>query len=225
MLRSGGTSFAYCKDVALRTSLAEVLAGRTSSPRERRLSMRRLSVSLLLPLLLALSPAAARAAVSDDCLACHSDSSLRTERKGRTLSLYVDRTVLQRSPHDGMDCTDCHAGLDPTAMPHAARIRLVDCKSCHDGVAGKHGFHAALSSPGAKLVASDCKDCHGTHAVEAPSRLELRDGKPHPGGACASCHEDVVAEYQRSDHGLAAAAGAKGAPRCVTCHRHAITSA
>jgi predicted CXXCH cytochrome family protein len=187
--------------------------------------MRRPLFMLATSLLLSLSLGAAQASGADDCLACHGEKSLKVERKGKTLSLFVDSATLKKSPHTGMDCVDCHQNFDPTAMPHAKTIQPVDCTSCHADVQEKHRFHAAMAAPGAKLDASSCKDCHGTHAIQAPKSLETQDGKPRPGGACAACHDDVVRQYLASEHGLAAATGVKGAPRCVTCHEHPITDA
>ena len=185
--------------------------------------MRRPLIGLVSLLLLCLPLGAARAAGPDDCLACHADKTLRMERKGKTLPLFTDAGILKKSPHAGMDCTDCHTGFDATAMPHARSIARVDCTSCHADVQNSHRFHAAMSAPGTKLDTSSCKDCHGTHAIQAPGSLEKLDGKPRPGGACAACHDDVVRQYLASDHGLAAACGVEGAPRCVTCHDHPIT--
>src|SRR5262249_35667687 len=82
-----------------------------------------------------------------------------------------------------------------------------------------------MAAPGARLEAASCKECHGAHDVEAPSKLSVANGKPRPGGACAKCHDDVVSQYLASEHGIAAASGIKGAPQCTTCHQHPITEA
>jgi len=43
-----------------------------------------------------------------------------------------------------------------------------------------------------------------------------------PAAGCASCHDDVVAEFRASAHGRALARSVKGAPDCLTCHQRSI---
>jgi hypothetical protein len=35
---------------------------------------------------------------------------------------------------------------------------------------------------------------------------------------CGSCHAEITAQFERSIHGLAAAAGVRGSPVCTDCH-------
>jgi len=56
---------------------------------------------------------------SEDCLACHSDSSLSMQKDGRTVPLFTDSGALKRSAHASLSCVDCHAGLDVTNTPSA----------------------------------------------------------------------------------------------------------
>jgi hypothetical protein len=144
-----------------------------------------------------------RAQSSDDCLACHGEASLSTERKGRSVSLHTDRAVLEASPHRDLACVDCHTGFDPASLPHAPKIVPVDCLACHDGVRERHSFHAGMALLEGKEARSvvDCKDCHGTHAVRGMH-------PPEPGAraslltdSCGRCHEAEAAEYAVSEHG------------------------
>ncbi|HWC65715.1 MAG TPA: cytochrome c3 family protein, partial [Thermoanaerobaculia bacterium] len=154
-----------------------------------------------------------------DCLACHSDKTLKSE-KGRTLFVAADR--LAKSVHGaaGLSCVDCHAGFDPSELPHKKKMTGVACASCHDGVAAKHPFHPDLArvekSGGAPAV--DCQSCHGTHDV-APVAAKAFRLRSDPAAGCGSCHDDVVAEFRFSAHGRALARSVKGAPDCLTCHR------
>src|SRR5262249_62314326 len=82
----------------------------------------------------------------EECLGCHADATLTTERQGRTISLQADAAALQRSVHRDIECTDCHAGIDPANVPHRTKIRAVDCAACHGDVAEKHPFHPQMAA-------------------------------------------------------------------------------
>jgi cytochrome b subunit of formate dehydrogenase/nitrate reductase cytochrome c-type subunit len=168
----------------------------------------------------------ARAQSKDDCLACHSDASLATERAGRPVSLYTDAAVLDKSPHARLNCTACHAGFDPGELPHKKTIRPVDCLACHKGAELKHQFHPQM----ARAIANkeepsvSCKDCHGTHSVVSPKEKGSPFNRTNPVDGCGQCHSDVVEHFNASAHGGAAAAGVKGAPGCIGCHTNDVTA-
>ena len=69
----------------------------------------------------------------DQCLTCHAEPSLSMAKKGRTVSLFIDAAAFKKSAHSSMECVACHEGFKPDDVPHAKRIRPVDCLSCHDG--------------------------------------------------------------------------------------------
>lgn len=182
----------------------------------------------LRPLLLAgwavasglLSKPSAAVPTDEDCLACHSDTTLAMERRGRTVSLHVDAEVVRRSAHAGLACTDCHAGLDPGSLPHSPRIAPVQCMSCHAEPAPTHGFHPQVAQATGTdgPPAASCKTCHGTHGVTSP---RLAGSKFHPSrlaDSCGDCHAEVGRAYRESAHGRALAAEQPGAPTCLACH-------
>lgn len=158
----------------------------------------------------------------DDCLVCHGDSGLTTERSGRTISLHVLPGALAGSPHAELACTDCHASLDPEKIPHSRKPRAVDCAACHD-TAATHVFHAGIEEPGKELVIA-CSECHGTHAIVPLDAPDAPLSGARVAETCARCHEEVVKQYRRSEHGKAATTGASGAPTCLACHRLAIAA-
>ncbi len=168
----------------------------------------------------------AKAQSKDDCLACHSDASLSTERNGAPVSLHVDAAVLDRSPHRKLVCVACHAGFDPNELPHRKTIRPVECLTCHKGSELKHAFHPQM----AKSIAAgeepsvSCKDCHGTHNVVSPKEKESPFNRANMSEGCGRCHGDVVGQYAASAHGGAFSAGVKGAPECLGCHGHDVTA-
>ena len=178
-------------------------------------------------MLAASAPAVAAAGAQDACLACHSVSTLTTERRGRTVSLHVNPAALRRSVHADLDCTDCHAGFRADDLPHANPVRPVDCLGCHGDVKDSHPFHAALfdraaaGAPGRAAPAVTCTGCHGTHDIAKPKQ----DGEmsaAEQAALCGRCHAAVASDFAASAHGRAAAAGGASAPTCVTCHRQAI---
>jgi len=166
----------------------------------------------------------ADAAGADDCLMCHSDTALEMARGGRTVPLFVDAAILRRSIHKDVGCTDCHAGFKAEDLPHAKRIRPVDCGSCHGGVEAAHPFHLVPGEGGARLIEGiDCVSCHGGHDIAAVKG----EGSPlsvgHRVDFCARCHREVTDHFRASAHGRAHTAKSPGAPECLTCHQGAVT--
>ena len=161
-----------------------------------------------------------------DCLGCHADASLSMERKGKTVSLAVNGKAFAASAHAGIGCVSCHEGFDPTELPHARRIKPVNCFSCHESDAVKsysHSIHGTPDKEGAH--AARCVDCHTTHAIRPVSSLEPLQKKAFAESMCSRCHGQVSVRYVQSDHGIALANGVKGAPTCIDCHgEHGVHS-
>ncbi|MEK6611991.1 MAG: cytochrome c3 family protein [Gemmatimonadota bacterium] len=182
-------------------------------------------VALLFAGLFHLGAPAALAQTREDCLTCHSDSTLTKEVAGRKpISLFADEAVLNKSTHAKLACVACHTGFNPDDLPHKATIEPVACQRCHSGAVFKHQFHRGVSrvvgrelKPGAL-----CKDCHGTHNVESPKRPGAKFSAGRLTESCGSCHTRAAAHFPASAHGQALAAGVKGAPNCLTCHRGAL---
>ncbi len=167
--------------------------------------------------LLLISPLAT-AGGNADCLSCHADKGATMSRKGKTISLYVDAGKLGMSAHAGLECISCHEGFNPSELPHAKRIRAVNCLSCHSGEQFAHfsrSVHGALK--GGVPVAA-CSDCHSTHAVVRVTAETAEARKQFVLATCSRCHAAEEARFMASDHGAALASGVKGAPTCIDCH-------
>jgi cytochrome b subunit of formate dehydrogenase len=179
----------------------------------------------LLFCLLAISPAPLALGQSDaDCLGCHSDASLSTTRKGKTVSLHVDGQGFSKSAHASLGCVACHEGFNPSELPHAAKIAPVNCLSCHEGnhldqyAQSVHGKSDAGNKP-----AASCADCHTQHAIRKISDLDVPHRKEFAKAVCTRCHTNVAERFALSDHSKALAAGVQGAPGCTDCHgEHAV---
>jgi cytochrome b subunit of formate dehydrogenase/nitrate reductase cytochrome c-type subunit len=164
------------------------------------------------------------AQTKEDCLMCHSDSSLTTERNGKEVSLYVDGATLEHSAHRKLVCVACHVGFNPEEMPHKEKITPVNCLTCHKNAALQHAFHPqmvkAIGTNGSPDIS--CKDCHGTHNV-APLASEASPFYvTRLTTSCGSCHPDVMSNFESSAHGRALASHLAGAPTCLTCHKNDI---
>ncbi len=162
------------------------------------------------PVLLLFSAASYSYAKSnDDCLACHSDSTLTMDKGGRTVSLFVSGHVFDSSVHGdaGVGCTDCHQGYSADDVPHKQTTPNVDCSQCHDvQLHAPKGakYHLAHSS-------LKCWECHGTHDIQPVAKIVV-DAK------CISCH--------RAESSFLASAHAKAMVgqrpfTCETCHQKA----
>ena len=69
------------------------------------------------------------AQTNQDCLDCHDDPELTTERNGREVSLNVDIKILLSSVHPDHDCIDCHTDA---SEDHPEHLKPVECGDCHD---------------------------------------------------------------------------------------------
>jgi cytochrome b subunit of formate dehydrogenase len=167
-----------------------------------------------------------RSQTADECLACHGERTLTMEKRGKTISIFVDGASFKKSAHADLECISCHQGLDLEAIPHAKKITPVNCLNCHDGEnldrykASVHG----VSRDGKKPAAS-CVDCHSMHSIQKVSDKDSLARKEFEVETCARCHSGIKAKYMASSHGGALEAGVKGAPTCVDCHgEHEVQS-
>lgn len=181
------------------------------------------------------APAAASAQPApptpDDCLACHSDTALKREKAGTSVT--VTKEVFAASVHAPLACVDCHADLAKAELPHPETLAKVDCSSCHaDQVTlYKQSAHAAARAGGSD-VAATCASCHGTHDIRGGKDPQSRTYHLNIAATCASCHgnKDVIAKghiaagdvaspFADSIHGKALSkSGLLVAPTCSDCH-------
>ena len=163
----------------------------------------------------------------EDCLTCHSDHSLTKDAGGKTIPLFVDEAILNKSPHTKLVCVACHTGFDPNNVPHKAKITEVNCITCHQDVPLKHTFHPQLAEAIKNKQAPDvgCKDCHGTHDVVSPKVPGSKFSSTKMPESCGECHSDVNDQFTNSAHGKAIGAGVVGAPTCISCHQNNVIGA
>lgn len=178
---------------------------------------------ILLSVSLALSPLL-ESQTKEDCLACHSDNTLTTERNGKTVSLFVDDQILAHSIHKKLVCVACHTGFDPNNIPHKEKITPVQCQTCHKNVEAEHPFHKTILAKGTNDVNKMCKDCHGKHDVQSPRVPGTKFSPEKVTESCGTCHREQKEKYFESAHGKAYLAHDKNAPTCIQCHSKNVTA-
>jgi cytochrome b subunit of formate dehydrogenase len=168
---------------------------------------------------------------AEDCLVCHGDSSLSTERNGKTVSLAVSPEAFKTSIHGNLfTCVDCHTDLK--SSPHESTPAKVNCATCHaeEQANYERSFHAKAIKDGDGQAAT-CTNCHGSpHELLAASDPKSRVNHNNIPATCGACHgQKFVMEasghsaqqfisYQESVHGRAVAAGSEKAAVCTDCH-------
>lgn len=142
----------------------------------------------------------------EDCMMCHEDPELTTERRGRTVSMFVNQRVLKNSVHKDVECQSCHPEAGVEEFPHEENLPTVECGFCHDIAqerfdSGIHGQALRLNA----LYAPDCKECHGTHGILPRSSPKSRTYKMNIPILCGKCHREgapVARTYNISEHNI-----------------------
>lgn len=162
-----------------------------------------LLANLLLALPASAGPQAKDATDDATCLTCHGQAGIKSD-SGR--SIFVDPAKHKKSVHADLPCVACHT--DISDFPHPAKIKRVECSSCHTQEASDFagGIHSALGSGN-----DGCTACHSSAHDAGPAAAVAPE-------QCATCHADEVKDFLSSAHGKAAASGDPQAPTCSSCH-------
>lgn len=142
----------------------------------------------------------------DDCMTCHEDPDLTTERQGKTVSLLVKLDVFQKSVHRDLECTDCHQDAAVEEFPHPEKLEPVHCGMCHDGAMEDFniGVHGQALAKG-EMYAPNCKECHGEHDILPPGDPQSRTYKMNVPLLCGKCHREgapVAKVYNITEHNI-----------------------
>jgi len=155
------------------------------------------------------------------CVDCHGGdpTAQRDEQKSHDPAKgFVGKIARSKIP---ALCGDCHA--DPQRM-HAYGLATDPLVQYKTSVHGQ-----ALFGKGDENVAV-CIDCHGVHGILPAQDPQAPTARVNQPKTCGRCHADeakmkpygvaadTVARFQRSVHGIALAAGSRGAPACADCH-------
>ena len=176
---------------------------------------------------------------NEDCLVCHSDSTMTKDANGKQVSLFVNPDAFKNSIHGGMfTCVDCHS--DIKSSPHETTPAKISCAQCHSDqqAAYDRSYHAKAIKAGDGQAAT-CVDCHGSpHELLPASDAKSRVNHTNIPATCGTCHGQKFVmgvsghsaqpflSYQESVHGKAVAAGSDKAAVCTDCHgSHEILAA
>ncbi len=174
------------------------------------------SLASLLCIIMVVGGSHAYALSNDDCLDCHSDQELTTEKDGHTISLFVDGDHFAKSVHAENGCVSCHVEADVEGDEHPFPMSPVNCADCHEEegeiyAASAHGQAARRNDP----YAPKCQDCHTRHSILPPDdpqsttyplQIPYTCGRCHrEGSAMASTHDlsqhNIIHNYSMSIHG------------------------
>jgi len=171
-------------------------------------------------LVLAAGAAAAPVMSDGDCLVCHTDNTLTTTNAaGRPLSLFVDPTRLAASVHRTNTCVSCHTDITATHPDDHRPVTPVNCAICHPRQTASYGasVHGLAVKDGDETAAT-CQDCHDSHDMLPPSSAASPLYFSRQAETCGQCHVQEAADWAKSVHGKAVAAGNRDAPTCTDCH-------
>ena len=151
------------------------------------------------------------------CLACHSAGSITKSVSGKTSSVYVDIQELSSSKHSKVSCTDCHADLKNSPLPHKSELQPAQCISCHKAV-HQDGIHANVA---AGKNPPRCQNCHGSHDIRPVHDPASRVSPKNAEATCGQCHSDAgtIGSYKASVHGAVSNQTGLPAAACVDCHK------
>jgi cytochrome b subunit of formate dehydrogenase len=185
----------------------------------------------------------AKANLAATCGGCHANPDFLARHKiplARPIESYrlsVHGRAVAAGNEKAASCSDCHdshsilPARDPRAkVNHWAVART--CSACH-GEIGKtysESVHGQSSERGVR-ESPVCTDCHGEHAILAPSEPDSLVNPARVSAAtCGRCHgderlarkynlpRDKVPSFEQSFHGLAARAGSLSVANCASCH-------
>ncbi len=177
------------------------------------------------------------------CGACHSNPEFLARHKipfARPVEAYrqsVHGRAVERGNQAAPSCSDCHASHSIfAARDSRSKINHWNvpetCGACHAEIkrtylASIHGQAVQRGVPGAPV----CTDCHGEHAILAPSEPQsLVNPARVSTVTCGRCHADErlaqrynlpldkVPAFEDSYHGLALRAGSQTVANCASCH-------
>lgn len=171
---------------------------------------------------------------NSDCLDCHSDQSLTTQRQGKTVSLFIDASRFGASVHKDVTCVSCHADLEGKELPHEAPLQKVNCGTCHEEeqkqhARSLHGQAVARKDP----LAPRCYDCHGKHDIKPAKDPQSPVSALQVPFTCGKCHREgtpvqrnrdihqsnILENYSESIHGEGLLKkGLIVAANCASCH-------
>lgn len=148
-------------------------------------------IGLILFLLIGAAFGYAQTVSNEECLECHSDSSLtKTLESGQEKSLFVNGEKFSTSLHGVFECVDCH--VDIQEVPHEEDLEKGNCGICHEDIAEEYmqSLHGRALSRGEE-EAPTCSNCHGYHYMQLSDDSLSMIFPANLPRTCATCHTDL----------------------------------
>ena len=150
-------------------------------------------------------------------------------------SIAVDAAKFASSVHGSLklECTACHVDVSAQKIPHAEKLKPVNCATCHEQAVKEYAATVhGKARKGGNEVAATCVDCHGTHDILQAKDPASRTNHANIEATCSRCHGNdatmakgklpsgsVAGKFHDSIHGKALKSAAQGsAPTCTNCH-------
>ena len=185
---------------------------------------------------------------TDKCLRCHARANFTREGPdGKERDLHVTAEAFHASVHGERECIECHT--DVVKVPHRKGIeRKIGCVQCHldewnqvqesdggtrvaldnvvDHIESYMGsMHARPRIEDQSMTNATCYDCHDPHYMQPLDKEGRSENYMNMPQVCGTCHEDALAQYQTSVHGMEVSQGNKNAAVCSDCHsRHGVNA-
>ena len=122
---------------------------------------------------------------------------------------------MKSSAHSHVACASCH--LKHEEYPHPEKQPKPKCVTCHEAeVRDYEESEHSLQIKKGNGSAPECSTCH-SDVHETAISLTAAFHKTVP-ETCGMCHDKEAAQFNKSVHGKAVAAGIQDAPVCTDCH-------
>jgi hypothetical protein len=175
------------------------------------------------------------ALTDSECLECHSDQGLTTEKNGRTISLFVDEGMFKNTVHAENGCASCHEDAAAAEDEHPFPLAPVKCENCHDDIGAiyQKSAHGDAAIVHKDQMAPKCCDCHTKHNILPPTNKEASTYPLNIPFTCGRCHREgtemtkshvlnqhnIVTNYSMSIHGKGLFVdGLIVTAVCTSCH-------
>nr|MBF0221069.1 hypothetical protein [Desulfobulbaceae bacterium] len=149
----------------------------------------------------------AYALTNEDCIGCHTDVELTTEKNGKTISLYVDIDTYKDTVHAENGCVSCHVDADVEGEEHPFPLSPVNCNDCHDAIGETYmqSAHGEAAIEKNDAMAPKCQDCHTKHGILSPKDRRSTTYPMNIPFTCGRCHRegsDMTSTHDLSEHNI-----------------------
>jgi hypothetical protein len=109
-------------------------------------------------------------------------------------------------------CAACHGNAELVEKAHLPGGNIGSMY--HDSIHGQ----AMAKKTSAQVAVPTCTNCHGAHDMRPKSDPASRVARANIPATCGSCHMNVKATWEKSQHGKLRQSNVLQAPGCTDCH-------